>query len=117
MRLKHSGSLLGLQKRRGVIEKEAFPIIEASERLRHSLMRKKTFTISKDHRNLVTVFEPDSRRTDFKKHTVTNFVAGLQNSIVSHTSSNIFVENQMCGQTNFPHGKQEILKESCQCLQ
>jgi hypothetical protein len=50
-----------------VIEKEAFPIVEAVERLRHLFLRDEGFRLFTDHRNLTYVFDPILRDNDFKK--------------------------------------------------
>jgi len=50
-----------------VIEKEAFPIVEAVEILRHLLLRDEGFSLFTDHRNLIYVFDPILRDNDFKK--------------------------------------------------
>jgi len=53
-----------------VIEKEAVPIAEAVERLRHLLLRDEGFRLFIDHRNLIYVFDPILRDNDFKKQAV-----------------------------------------------
>jgi hypothetical protein len=50
-----------------VIEKEAFPIIEAIDRLRHFLVPEKPFRIFTDHRNFMYVFDPVTQRAHFRK--------------------------------------------------
>jgi len=50
-----------------VIEKEAFPTVEAVEILRHLLLRDEGFSLFTDHRNLIYVFDPILRDNDFKK--------------------------------------------------
>jgi hypothetical protein len=52
-----------------VIEKEASPILETVERLRHLLLRDEGFRLFTDHRNVLYVFDPILRDTDFKKQT------------------------------------------------
>jgi len=53
-----------------VIKKEAFPFVEAVERLRHLLLRDEGFRLFTDHRNLICVFDPMLRDNDFKKQAV-----------------------------------------------
>ena len=65
-----SGTFNRYQKHWSVIEKEAFPIVEAVERLRHLLLRDEGFRLFTDHRNLIYVFDPILRDNDFKKHAV-----------------------------------------------
>jgi len=65
-----SGTFNRSQKHWTVIEKEAFPIVEAFERLRHLLLRDEGFRLLTDHRNLIYVFDPILRDNDFKKQAV-----------------------------------------------
>ena len=65
-----SGTFNRSQKHWSVIEKEAFPIVEAVERLRHLLLRDEGFRLFTDHRNLIYVFDPILRDNDFKKQAV-----------------------------------------------
>ena len=53
-----------------MIEKEAFPIVEATERLFHLLLRDEGFRLFTDHRNQIHVFDPILRDNDFKKQAV-----------------------------------------------
>jgi hypothetical protein len=55
------------QKHWSVIEKEAIPIVQAVERLRHLLLRDEGFRLFTDHRNLIYVFDPILKDNDFKK--------------------------------------------------
>ncbi|KMS64846.1 hypothetical protein BVRB_042070, partial [Beta vulgaris subsp. vulgaris] len=64
-----SGTFRGAQQRWAIIEKEAFPIMEATIRLKHFLLRDKGFTIFTDHRNLVYIFDPERRAVNEAKHT------------------------------------------------
>ena len=64
-----SGSFSGSQLNWSIIEKEAFPIIAAVDRLRHYLLNDKGFRLYTDHRNLVYVFDPISRGSDCTKQT------------------------------------------------
>ena len=64
-----SGSFSGSQLRWSVIEKEAFPIIESLDRLRHYLSLK-TFHLFTDHRNLKYIFSHYAQDSDVKKHVV-----------------------------------------------
>jgi hypothetical protein len=65
-----SGTFNRSQKHCSMIEKEAFPIVEAVERLRHLLLRDEGFRLFTDHRNLIHVFDPILRDYDFKKQAV-----------------------------------------------
>jgi hypothetical protein len=65
-----SGTFNRSQKHWSVIEKEAFPIVEAVERLRHLLLRDEGFRLFTDHRNLIYVFDPILRDNDLKKQEV-----------------------------------------------
>jgi hypothetical protein len=65
-----SGTFNRSQKHWSVIEKEAFPSVEAVERLRHLLLRNKGFRLFTGHRNLIYVFDPILRDNDFKKQAV-----------------------------------------------
>ena len=62
-----SGTFKRSQKHWSVIEKEAFPIVEAVERLRHLLLRDEGFRLFTDPRNLIYVFDPILRDNDVKK--------------------------------------------------
>jgi len=63
-------NFLRSQKHWSVIEKEAFRIVEAVERLRHLLLRDEGIRLFTDHRNLIYVFDPILRDKDFKKQAV-----------------------------------------------
>jgi hypothetical protein len=65
-----SGTFNRSQKHCSVIEKEAFPIVEAVERLRHLLLRDEGFRLFTDHRYLIYVLDPILRDNDFKKQAV-----------------------------------------------
>ena len=65
-----SGTFNRSQKHWSLIEKEAFRIVEAVERLRHLLLRDEGFRLFTDHRNLISVFDPILRDNDFKKQAV-----------------------------------------------
>ena len=65
-----SGTFNRSQKHWNVIEKEAFPIAEAVESLRHLLLRDEGFKLFTDHRNLIYVFDPILRDNGFKKQAV-----------------------------------------------
>ena len=64
-----SGSFSGSQLRWSIVEKEAYPIIIALERLRHYLLNDKGFRLFTDHRNLIFIFDPTARDTDVPKQT------------------------------------------------
>ena len=53
-----SGSLTKTQLRWSVIEKETFPIIEATDRFLHFLLFSNELTLFTDHHNLVYVLNP-----------------------------------------------------------
>ena len=55
-----SGSFTGSELNWGMIEKEAFPIIEALDKLRHFLLNDDGFVLFTDHRNLIFIFDPTS---------------------------------------------------------
>ncbi|POM63297.1 hypothetical protein PHPALM_27403, partial [Phytophthora palmivora] len=60
-----SGSFHGSQQNWTVIEKEAYPIVVACEKLDYLLLRPRPFHLFCDHRNLIHVFAP---HTNIKKH-------------------------------------------------
>ncbi|OWZ08102.1 hypothetical protein PHMEG_00019407 [Phytophthora megakarya] len=60
-----SSTFTGSQCNWSVIEKEAFPIITACEKLDYLLLRPQGFHMYCDHRNLIHVFAPDK---EVKKH-------------------------------------------------
>jgi hypothetical protein len=60
-----SGTFSGSQENWSVIEKEAFAIVAACDKLPHLLLRPSGFRLFCDHRNLIHVFAPD---TTVKKH-------------------------------------------------
>ncbi|KAE8953119.1 hypothetical protein PR001_g33011, partial [Phytophthora rubi] len=60
-----SGTFAGSQLNWTVIEKEAFPITHACDKLDYLLLRPQGFRIFCDHRNLIHVFAPDEH---VKKH-------------------------------------------------
>jgi len=53
-----SGSFCSTQRRCSVIEKEAFPIIQSLDKLRHFLVSDDHFRLFSDHRNLIYLFHP-----------------------------------------------------------
>jgi len=55
-----------------VIKKDAFPTVEATDKLRCFLMREKPFTIFTNHKNLVYAFYADAWESDFNKQIVHN---------------------------------------------
>jgi len=65
-----SGTFNRSQKHWSVIEKEAFPVVEALERLRHLILGDEGFRLFTDNRNLIYVFDPILRDNDFKKQPV-----------------------------------------------
>ena len=62
-----SGSFKGSQLNWSIVEKEAFPIVESCEKLRHLLLCDKPFRLFTDHRNLIYIFDPKTRESDFRK--------------------------------------------------
>jgi len=60
-----SGSFSGAQVNWSVIEKEAFPIVTACDKLSYLLLRPEGFRMFCDHRNLIHVFAPGDQ---IKKH-------------------------------------------------
>ncbi|TMW59220.1 hypothetical protein Poli38472_007365 [Pythium oligandrum] len=60
-----SGTFTGAQKNWSVIEKEAYPIVTACDKLSYLLMRPRGFRMHCDHRNLIHVFAPS---VEVKKH-------------------------------------------------
>ncbi|POM69893.1 Hypothetical protein PHPALM_13794 [Phytophthora palmivora] len=60
-----SGVFTGSQVNWSVIEKEAFPLVTACEKLSYLLMRPRGFRMFCDHRNLIHVFAPSE---SVKKH-------------------------------------------------
>ncbi|ETV86426.1 hypothetical protein H257_01623 [Aphanomyces astaci] len=61
-----SGIFAGAQKAWSVIEKEAYPIARACEKLNYMLMRPTGFKMYCDHKNLIHVFAPGE---EWKAHT------------------------------------------------
>ena len=59
------GTFTGAQRHWSVIEKEAFPIVTACNKLTYLLLRPKGFRMYCDHRNLIHVFAPAQ---EVKKH-------------------------------------------------
>jgi hypothetical protein len=59
------GTFTGAQRHWSVIEKEAFPIVTACDKLTYLLLRPKGFRMYCDHRNLIHVFAPAH---EVKKH-------------------------------------------------
>jgi hypothetical protein len=59
------GTFTGAQRHWSVIEKEAYPIVTACDKLTYLLLRPKGFRIYCDHRNLIHVFAPS---VEVKKH-------------------------------------------------
>ncbi|OWZ14904.1 hypothetical protein PHMEG_00011538 [Phytophthora megakarya] len=59
------GTFTGAQRNWSVIEKEAYPIVTACDKLSYLLMRPKGFRMYCDHRNLIHVFAPAQ---EIKKH-------------------------------------------------
>jgi len=64
-----SGNFTGASELWAIVEKEAFPIIEATTRLRHFLLNGQAFIIFTDHRKLTYILHPASRSTPTSKHT------------------------------------------------
>lgn len=60
-----SGTFRGSQLNWFVIEKEAYPIVVACEKLDYLLLRARPFRLFCDHRNLIHVFAP---HVSIKKH-------------------------------------------------
>ena len=61
-----SGTFKNSQERWHIKEKEAYPILVAAQKLRHMLRRSKGFYLFTDHRNLVYLFDPKSRKNLMK---------------------------------------------------
>ena len=59
------GTFTGAQRNWSVIEKEAYPIVMACDKLSYLLLRPKGFRMYCDHRNLIHLFAPGS---EMKKH-------------------------------------------------
>eukprot|EP00644_Phytophthora_capsici_P006562 jgi/Phyca11/118478/e_gw1.36.607.1 len=60
-----SGTFTGAQVNWSVIEKEAFPLVTACDKLSYLLMRPRGFRMFCDHRNLIHIFAPAE---NIKKH-------------------------------------------------
>lgn len=60
-----SGTFVGSQRNWSIIEKEAYPIVHACDRLSYLLHRPSGFHLFCDHRNLIYVFNPTK---ETKKH-------------------------------------------------
>ncbi|KAE9061084.1 hypothetical protein PF005_g26338 [Phytophthora fragariae] len=69
-----SGTFSGSLKNWSVIEKEAFAIVVACDKLSHLLLRPAGFRLFCDHRNLIHVFAPDAT---MKKHIRGSCCGGL----------------------------------------
>jgi hypothetical protein len=65
-----SGSFNATQRRWSIIEKEAFQIMESLDKFRRFLLSHNHFRLFTDHRNLIFLFYPTFKESDFKKHTV-----------------------------------------------
>jgi len=63
-----SGTFKGSSLKWATIEKEAFPIVEVTGRLRHFLLREKGFLIFTDHRNLTYILDSAARATETRRH-------------------------------------------------
>ena len=63
-----SGSFKGAAMRWSTVEKEAYPIVESLDRLKHFLLREKGFIICTDHRNLVYILNPSERANETRRH-------------------------------------------------
>jgi hypothetical protein len=69
-----SGLFSGAQIKCSIIEKEAFPMMQAIDRLRRFLVAEKVYRIFTDHRNLLYVFDHSAH---FRQHTAEKFLDGL----------------------------------------
>jgi len=76
-----SGTCNRSHKHWSVIDKEAFPIVEAVERLRHLLLRDEGFRLFNDHRNLIYVFDPILRDNDLRNKHLTSYADGQANCL------------------------------------
>ena len=65
-----SGSFNATQRRWSIIEKEAFPIMESLDKLRHFLLSDNHFQFFTDRQKLIFLFDPTFKESDFKKQTV-----------------------------------------------
>jgi len=65
-----SRSFNAIQRHWSIIEKQAFPIMESVDKFRHFLLSHNHFRLFPDHRNLIFLFEPTVKDSDFKKQTV-----------------------------------------------
>ena len=65
-----SGSFNATQRRRSIIEKEAFPIMESLDKLRHFVLSDNHFRLLTNNRHLVFLLDPTFKESDFKKQTV-----------------------------------------------
>jgi hypothetical protein len=58
------------QRRCSIVDKEAFPIMESLDKLRHFVLSDNRFRLFTDHRNLIFLFDPTFKKWDFEKKTV-----------------------------------------------
>ena len=73
-----SGLCNATQRRWTIIEKEAFPIMESLDKLRHFLLSDNHFRLFTDHRNHIFLFDPTFKESDFKKQTMDKLCDELQ---------------------------------------
>jgi hypothetical protein len=65
-----SGSFNATQRCWSIIEKEAFPIMDSLDKLRHFLLSQNHFRLFTDHQNLIFLLGPTFKKSDSKKQTV-----------------------------------------------
>jgi transposase InsO family protein len=65
-----SGEFKGAQRNWAIVEKEAFPMVKAVERLDYLLFREKPAHFFVDHRNLTFIFDPSTAGIPLRKHTL-----------------------------------------------
>jgi hypothetical protein len=90
------------------VEKEAFPIIESVDKLRHFLLIDDHFRLSTDHSNLIYLFDPAYKESDFKKQTVDKLCRCAAKLQGLDTRSNICEGSRTSGLTCCLDGVLEI---------
>src|SRR3546814_3197373 len=65
-----SGAFSGASRRWSIVDKEAYPLVKAVDKLDYLLFRERGFTFLTDHRNLRYIFEPERVGVGLRKATV-----------------------------------------------
>ena len=65
-----SGAFLGASRRWSIVDKEAYPLVRAVDKLDFLLIRQRGFVFMTDHRNLRYIFEPERTGATVRKATL-----------------------------------------------